>query len=212
MPNKKLLEKLGLDVNTNLIGKIELLSFDENATTILFLFDEHHENLNDCINNNILNAIELIENGNVNIVGVESLAGGESWDCENQIYSDDYQNKKLDDVFAEKYKSSCTKFADNLALYSKDVIFGVECFGMMHSIVEDISLGKYIDVISHPLNIERSKHFVKTVVNNYPLKKGNMIINCGSNHNNHIAKWVKSGEIDQLIEMKINYVRINTMI
>jgi hypothetical protein len=204
------LKNFGFDLTIELIGNVTFLR-TEIGLPIVFLFDEHHGNLNNCIDKNIVNAIELIYNGNVVLVGVESLAGGKSWDIENRIYSDDYPNKKFDDLFIKEYKSSVTKFADEVKKVQNNSVCGVECYGMTHIISEDISLGNYHDVKTHPLNIERSKHFLQTLFEN-DLNNGNLILNCGSDHITHIEEWILSEEIDNIAGYKANYIRINNII
>ncbi|MCU0359455.1 MAG: hypothetical protein MUF75_01860 [Bacteroidia bacterium] len=209
------LKNHGVELPVELIGRLTFLRTEENLP-IVFLFDEHHGNLNSCIEKNIANAIELIVKAKVVLVGVESLAGGKSWDSENQEYSNDYSNKKLDDYYATVYKNSVTKFADEVSKYSKDLVCGVESFGMMHRIGEDCLEGNFHfgkDVSLHTLNESRSKHFIKTLFENYNLKgiQGNLILNCGGNHNSHIEQWITSGEMDDIVGIRANYIRINTI-
>lgn len=204
------LKNYGIEEPVEVIGSLTFLKFKTGLPTV-FLFDEHHGNLNNCINKNIANAIELITKGHVVLVGVESLAGGKSWDYKNQKYSEVYPDKKLDDFFVKNYKSSVTKFAVEVAKNFKNGIRGIECFGMMHIIMEDIVLDKYQEVQSHPLNIERSKHFIKTLFESYNVKDGNLILNCGSEHNTHIVNWINNGEIDGITGIEANYIRINTI-
>ena len=40
---------------------------------------------------------------------------------------------------------------------------------------------------------------------------GNMILNCGGNHNRHIEEWIKSGEIDKIVCGNATFVRINNI-
>ena len=208
------LKNYGIELPVELIGNLTFLNFKKGLTTV-FLFDEHHENLNNCIDKNIANAIELIEKGKVDLVGAESFAGGRSWDSENQKYSNDYSNKKMDDYYAKIYKNSVTKFADEVSQFSNSIVCGVESFGMMHRIGEDCLEGNLHfekDVSTHPLNESRSKHFIQTlfeVRTNLNLK-GNLILNCGSNHNADLEKLINSGEIDEITMVKANYIRLNT--
>lgn len=202
--------RFGFETPLQIIGSLDIIREEENLPTV-FLFDEHHENLNNCIDKNIVNAIELISKGNVNKIGVESLAGGKSWDSQNQVYSDNYPDKLFDDKFALTYTSSCVKFAVEVRKYNRDIINGVESFGMMHRLGLDFDIDNS-NVSNHPLHKERSKHFIQTLFENYDLNNGNIfILNCGSNHNNHIEEWVRNGEIDKIVGVKSNYIRINTV-
>lgn len=209
------LKTYGVELPVELIGRLTFLRTEENLP-IVFLVDEHHGNPNSCIEKNIANAFELIEKAKVVLVGVESLAGGRSWDPENQEYSNDYFNKKFDDHLAKGYKNTVTKFADEVEKHSRSIVCGVESFGMMHRIGEDCLEGNFHfgkDVSLHPLNESRSKHFIETLFENYNLKglQGNLILNCGSNHNSHIEQWVINGEIDDIVGIRANYIRINTI-
>jgi len=204
------LNNFGINLSISLIGDLKVLRCEADLPT-LFLFDENHSNLDNCIYKNILNALELIEKGNIFRVGVESLAGGKSWDSENQEYNEYYFDKKFDDQFVKKYKSQVTTFADELERKFKNLISGVECWGMMENITKDILAGKYSSAATHPFNIKRSQHFVRTMFERYNVNEGNLILNCGSNHNNHIEKWIESGEIDNIAGLRANYIRINTI-
>ena len=205
------LNNFGINSPVTLIGSIKILRCEEGLPTV-FLFDEHHGNLNNCIDKNILNAKELIMNGNVGLVGVESLAGGKSWDHVNQVYSEHYFEKKVDDTFIKGYKSASPQFANEVRKELANGIFGVECWAMTHRIQIDFIAKKYLGAADHPLNIKRSEHFIKTLIENYNTTKGNLILNCGSHHNDHIEKWISTNTIDNLIGIKANYIRTNTFI
>jgi len=205
------LKDYGIELPLEMIGELKFLKL-EKGLPIVFLFDEHHGNLNSCIDKNIVNAFELLSKGNVVAVGVESLAGGKSWDTKNKVYSDEYLNKKEDDFYATRYTSNVTKFADEIEKGFKNITFGIESFGMMHVLMEDIALGKYQEVKLHPLNFERSKHFVTTLQDKLKtLNEGNVILNCGSDHNTHIQSWIENGEIDEMIGVSANFIRVNTI-
>lgn len=215
MPIEYNLQHLGIVLPISLEGNLRILSEEIGLPTV-FLFDEHHENLNSCIDKNIENAKELINKGDVVIVGVESLAGGKSWDSEKQRYSENYSNKKMDDYYANIYKSDHAKFINELNINYSKYIHGVESFGMMHRIGEDFLAGKdyyETEIPDHPLHKTRSEHFIRTLFEYYTLKnlKGNLILNCGSNHNAHIEEWVNNNEIDEIVNFRANYIRINTI-
>lgn len=209
------LEGLGIELPSKLLGDLRILRAEKGLPTV-FLIDENHDNLNNCIDKNIENATELINKVQVVLVGVESWAGGKSWDPEDQIYSETYSNKKMDDYYAKQYKSDKAKFVNELKNNHSNLIYGVESFGMMHRIGEDFMEGNLYygtEVSDHPLHKSRSAHFIKTLFENYNYEnlKGNLILNCGSNHNTHIEEWVSNGEIDSIANFKANYVRINTI-
>lgn len=209
------LSEFGIVEPIEIIGTYDILFFEKDAP-IVFLIDENHDNLNNCIAKNIVNAFELIQNVNIAIVGVESLAGGKSWDFENRIYSESYPNKKFDDLFVKRYKSDCTKFADEIKKLNPSIICGVESFGMTHVIEEDFLPGGLFEgkeITDHPLNKERSKHFIKTLFEkrNELGLDGNLILNCGSNHNSDIEEWVNNNEIHSITGFKASYIRLNAI-
>lgn len=204
------------EILTDLIGTSKVLRFHEGCP-IVFLIDENHDNLNNCIQSNIQNAILLIDNAKVVLIGVESQAGGKAWDYKQQRYGD-YLEWNFDrDNFIKPYKSRCTTFANSCAKHEGANIIGVECWGMTHKIQADIfeEDSEYygIDAAEHPLNFERSKHFIQTLFEEYNAQNlnGNLILNCGSNHNKHIEEMINQNEIDSITGMPATYIRINTI-
>jgi hypothetical protein len=185
-------------------GNVKVIRNDP-SLPFVFLFDENHDNENECIDKNIENAKELISNTNIEIIGVESLAGGRDWNEDTREYvTDDSNEKYYREVTLKKWKSNCTRFADELSNIYPSLVFGVESVGMMNSI-EDPN-----DRIMHQ---KRSKHFIITLFGIYHDQKlnGNLILNSGSNHNDDIETWILNGEIDAIAGTRSNYVRIDTI-
>lgn len=206
------LKDFGIEQNLNILGSYKILLIEKNAP-IVFLIDEHHDNINNCIDNNILNAKELLEKGNVSIIGVESLAGGKKWDEEINDYSEEGFADKLEAKYYTDWKSSCTKFADELNIDNLEKVFGVECIGMMNKIETDLYDGVYECVTNHPLNRKRSKHFIRTLFEkrNELKLEGNIVLNCGSNHNSDIESMIISGKIEEIADCKASYIRLNAI-
>lgn len=209
------LQNIGIETPLNLEGDLRILR-EEKGLPIVFLFDEHHENLNNCIDKNKENARELIDKGSIKLVGVESFAGGKAWDYDKQTYDELYLDRKFDECFIKLYKSNCILFADCIIKINPNLITGVECWGMMRRIPYDFTEGKKYfgkEIATHHLHKERSKHFIETLFEkrNRLNLDGNLILNCGSNHNTHIEEWINSGEIDEIAKFRANYVRINTI-
>jgi hypothetical protein len=193
---------------SNLRGTSEIIHFEE-GLPIVFLIDEHHDNENNCIYSNIENALILIEQANVQIIGVESHSGGLKWDQYDQEYLEDeyYQNELV---------NTCPTFYNSMS-NSEIFVHGIECWDILSKIECEISIqdNPYfgIEVTEHPLNIDRSKHFIKTL---FELKEknkinGNLILNCGSNHNTQIKEFVVNDEIFEITGYKASYVRLNTI-
>lgn len=210
------LKDIMIEASLELYGSVSMLKKIGNAP-IVFLFDENHNNLNDCIEKNIENAKILISNANIVLVGVESLAGGKEWDEETCHYVTDNSNEKYyREVIMNGWTSNCTTFCDEISKSNPQLVFGVESIGMMNKIETDIYTQQPVcqstAIKSHPLTKERSKHFILTLFNIYVSTKlkGNIILNCGSDHNTHIEEWIINDEIDNIVGIRANYVRINT--
>lgn len=197
------LRNIGIENPLNLCGSIKILT-DEIPT--VFLIDEEHHNEKGT-ENNIANAIELITKANVQIIGIESQYGGTYWIEFDEKYSDDDIFDKGKDV---SLTNDYTVFADSLRNNYDKYIYGVESF----EIASKLECSKIEgDIKDHPLNIKRSEHMIRTLFEHRTRNKieGNLILNCGCNHNTHIQEWFKSGEIDNITKVKANYVRINAI-
>ena len=182
---------------------------------IIFLFDEKHGNESNNIENNITNADLLINNCLIVLIGVESLGGGKKWCGETGSYVEE-DNTPFYVEYKKKWKSNCTRFSDEVSKKNADKICGVECIEMMDKIEVDLydkcQFGSKDAVSNHYLHQERSKHFLITLVDTYKEKKlkGNMILNCGLEHNNDIERWIRNDELKDIIDFKANFIRINT--
>lgn len=210
------LNEIGIENPVNLHGSVKKIRI-ENDAPVVFLLDEHHGNVNDCIIKNIENAKTLISDCNVVLIGVESLAGGKEWDEETKEYATDNLNEKYyKEVIVKGWKSNCTTFYDELSKEYSHLIIGVESVGMMNKIEVDIYNQNPQDqssaIQSHTLTRLRSKHFIQTIFDYYTATQltGNIILNCGSEHNSHIQEWVRNGEIDQIIGLKATFISLNT--
>lgn len=210
------LQSLGIQPPIKLHGDLHILR-EENGLPLVFLIDENHDNLNSSIDKNIINVIRLIEEANVRLVGVESYAGGKEWDEEIGNYvQDNFNERYYTEVLIKDYKNNCLKFAEAIGENHGNLVVGVESIGMMNKTEIDVitknptDIGKFIQ--DHELTKERSKHFIQTLFQEYYIRgiNGNLVLNCGSNHNTHIQEWIESGEIDEITNHKANYVRINT--
>lgn len=193
---------------TNIVGSIKVLRYEEGLPTI-FLIDENHENLNDNITKNVKNAKKLVATSGVTIIGVESHFGGMTFGHYLESFYEapaSYQNE-----------IGNPEFANQLILTDPNLVFGVESEGMARKIrCQQSTIGgpyykKSAD--KQPLNEERSKHFIKTLfeLRTRLAREGNLILNCGLNHNTHIENWINSGEIDDIAGTKVNYIRLNAI-
>lgn len=200
------LKEFGIKEPINIIGNYRILHFEKDAP-IVFLIDEMHHNQN-CINNNINNALELIQNANITLIGVESHSGGLKWDQYDQVYLED-------ELYKMEVVNTCPDFANGLLINHEEKIIGVECSDMLDKIycnqivMDNPHYGKPIP--EHPLNKERSIHFIKTLFEkrNELGLQGNLILNCGSNHNLDIEELIINHKIDDIVDIKASYVRLN---
>ena len=180
-------------------GRIKILSYC-NGLPIVFLFDESHDNKNKNINKNIENAKLLVDKLNVKIIGVESYSGGYEWDQYEERYTETFI---YGDVNSEPV-NCCLDFTNNLIGESNINIYGIESFGMLSKMQNDLcdseSLYFQMTPNEHPLNTERSKHFIKTLLKCYTDKRicGNLILNCGKNHLTSLF-FAGTAETDPLI-------------
>lgn len=206
-------KEYGIELPLILIGSIEILHIETNSP-IVFLIDETHDNLNS-INDNVQNAIELIKKAKVDIVGVESHRGGKQWGDYDEVYRPTVEIRNVKQF--KKSVNTCPNFAIQIPGIYQDFVFGVEHEGMFNKIHCNLSVddnpyfGK--PVVNHPLNIERSKHFIRTLfeIRERVNGKGNLILNCGSNHNTHIKELIKKSEIEDITLYKASYIRLNTI-
>jgi len=201
------LQKVGLNISIKIIGSLEIL-LSGTGVPIVFLIDEEHHN-DFCTNSNVLNANELINKADVQIIGVESHSGGKIYDIYEEKYITKYDYGKNSNPV-----NDYPKFAKEIMKYFPQIIFGVECEGMLDKIHCDLTVndnqyyGKPIP--QHPLNISRSEHFIRTL---FELRlhhniDGNLILNVGGNHNTDIENWIKNGSIESLVNQKACYVRL----
>jgi hypothetical protein len=207
MPREYILHDLGIEMPLNLEGDLRILRA-EKGLPIVFLFDEHHGDLNSCIDKNIENAIELIDKGNIVIVGVESHTGGKEWNSDDKSYIE-YGGSEKD--YINRIIGNPTKFFDGLSSNEfVNLVKGVECEAFSDELAEYKGNLPFIEI---PINITRTKHFIRTL---FELREqlnssGNLILNCGRDHNTHIAEWIDNGEIDNIAGFRANYIRINTI-
>lgn len=213
MPREYNLQNLGIEMPLNLQGDLRILR-TQIGLPVVFLFDEEHHN-EGCLNNNLRNAIELITKGNIGIIGVESHSGGQVWDSNLRRYLEvddeyDYGSIKISPV------NTWPNFANGLK-NNVNFIYGVECYFMMQKLNDDVlEIGNQYfgkDITEHPYNLERSKHFIRSLfeLRAHLHSNGNLILNCGRDHNTHIEEWINTNKIDGISGFRANYVRINTI-
>ncbi len=171
---------------------------------VVFLIDETHAP--DCINQNLLNAKELIDHCGVSFAGVESLYGGYKWDdCYHHRYTQEF-DRGDNPTAANEYP----QFAEGIRKLGVPPL-GVECRGLSNELECDLTDNPPPPPIKdRAFNIARSKHFIRTL---FQLRSkhslgGNLILNAGGNHNSHIANWIQDGTVESMAGEKAAYVRL----
>lgn len=175
----------------------------------VFLIDEHH-NHNFSTDNNIEIARDLISNNSLRLIGVESHYGGYKYDNGTRRYENEYCEAE---VCTHTIANTYTRFIDELS--NENVIrIGVESEGLSDQIV--------FDAIENPIyrsqpylhvnSIFRSIHFIITLFEEYKRRNiaGNLMLNCGSNHNNHIQMFIEQHIIDGITLTPASYYRIRS--
>lgn len=207
MKNKFNLQEIGMPQILELYGNVRIIRKIENAQ-IIFLFDENHDNPNDCFNKNIENAKELIDKANIGLIGVEGITGGKEWDQYNECYTNKNEGQTKISTHLE--------FASSILEEHPNLVVGVDSFGLCGKIESDFAVNHpraiNREVRTHPFQKERSKHFIRTLIDIKKNKNivGNMILNCGSDHNNHIRDLINCTEFDEQNISDITFVRLNS--
>lgn len=203
------LNKIGIPRILEINGTIKEYIKDKDLPTV-FLFDENHGE-DKCIDDNLEDAIQLINAALVNLIGVESYHGGEVFDENNEKYLGECHDEE---IFIEDDKRK--RFANTMIKDYCEKVYGVECFEMHDKISRDINTPSNIyynkDIDDHHLNRRRSKHFIKTIFEKkrkYNISD-NLILNAGGNHNSHIVDWINSNEIEEIAKQPANYIRITS--
>ena len=185
-----------------LCGSMKVLLSEPDAP-IVFLIDERHKHV-ESTDENIANARVLVRDADVTLIGVESHEGGCKWDDLAGDYSKwDYHNGEDAQAI-----NDWPNFADAMRRSAWKVV-GVEC-----SYLFDQQQGDFLfsntQIQENRLNPDRSKHFIRTLLDLRSRNNlmGNLILNAGSEHQNHIEEWINDGTIESIAGQKASYVRL----
>jgi hypothetical protein len=174
---------------------------------VVFLIDEYHGDERST-KENISHATALVKHARVTLIGVESHSGGFEWDQFTEDYVYDCDNDPPFDTGEDETPvNTWPMFAEATRLLSAKIV-GVESWGMFAK--QDSECKTVEEVRAHPLNAQRSEHFIKTLFELHARNGsvGNLILNAGSEHHNHIANWIADGSIKAKAGQKASYVRI----
>lgn len=195
----------GIERPVSLLGCVTPL-LPGRGVPVVFLIDENH-GIDECIEQNIVNARALVQTAGVTLVGVESHRGGFEW------FEGKYSSR-FDPGTNRMPVNRCPKFAEEMLKTHPGIVFGVECLGMSDeqecncAVNDNPYFGKPIK--DHPLDAARSQHFIYTLFEMQTRhgRGGNLILNAGGDHNSHIEQWIKDGSIEARARRKAAYVRV----
>lgn len=201
------LSDFGIEPKLYLHGQMKIILKIDNAP-ILFLFDEYHTN-QDCKNENIENAKELIEKANVKLIAVEGFEGGYEYD-----YFDfnSYTNRYINGEISEHQRiGNSPEFAHGVKEFFSPVV-GIDCRGLSDKMEVDVYKEKWEaeNIGNHPFQKERSIHFIKTIIEEYNRLRcnGAIILNGGSRHNDDIINMAKDREKYPELNLKFSLIRL----
>jgi hypothetical protein len=174
----------------------------------IYLIDEYHH-CKSCIDDNIVIAKKLFQSGVV-IAGVEGYEGGMEYD----EYDRKYKSMRCNADISESTRiGDCPDFAKTLHSCGLLTV-GVDCRGLANEIEVDVYEGrcKSDEVSKHPNQFRRSEHFIRTLLDEVRKRNldGDLILNCGSNHNEDIEKIVSGVSPLPQGWPNFNYVRIRS--
>ena len=184
---------------------------------VLLLFDEYHSSI-EGIDQSIETFLEINSKIGIQIVGVEGYDGGIIWDTETGNYKvkDRFDINIVDSNGILNDTNACgnqPRFAKGI----KDEILtlGIDSKGMCNKIETDCFDNNRDDqdyIRNHPLQRERSKHFILTLLKFWEqnTRKGYKIaaLNCGRNHTTHIIQMHAKKEIANISFQKLSIIRI----
>jgi hypothetical protein len=158
------------------------------AAPVLFLLDEDHGSP-DTIEQNIDVARALLEQGMVRLVGVEDYY------AENDLYDGELAqavSHPPSQLPHAAHAPAPSPFAMRIFNAGWPVV-GVDSEGWETEFLMDPGVGP---VGAHPAQRGRSMHFLRSLLAQLAKQSelGNVLLNCGSNHNEHILEAARATE------------------
>jgi len=203
------LHHLGIDQPLNIEGKLEEVVPSNSVQPVVFLIDEFHEKLdeqgngakNERITQNIANETELVKKAGVKLIGAESHAAsglgfGERCNDSPRL-ADHFKNAGLDNM--------------GIVVEGDAVeVTGIESPEIYKQMTDDTFDMDEADIGGYPLNYLRSYYYLAALFRNRRLenRSGNMVLNAGKDHIDHIVQLIKWGGADQLAGMPATYMRV----
>ena len=182
------LSHLGIAQPVNIEGVVIELHSD--GMPVLFLIEEHHTTP-ECIAQNIANLTQLVANADVKLIGVESHVLGDA--APGTVCND--------------HPEVANTFLNQAGV----TVVGVESAELCNQIEEDIFDGFWATgANTHPNNYLRS-YFYLAGLFRFRRERGldgNLALNAGRAHIDHIEKMVRCGRADELAGQAVAYVRV----
>lgn len=169
----------------------------------IFLIDEYHEDLS--IKENIFYAKLLKESENIRFIGIEGLISG--------VEYKEYKN------FTKEFAMN-QKILGNLSFFVKEMykcqipIVGVENEELIRKANDNKRKNKFSKDYRDPIHFCRTKYFIKNLFVEYRKRdftSENVILNCGTHHNDDIQYLIIENKIDEVAEQEANYYRITAL-
>jgi len=187
----------------------DFVIIDDSFKTVFLIDEEHKNDLSTDLNIEI--AKHLIDNESVDLVGVEShdgqynRANGLERDTNVSVIQevDDRISINNYDRFAQAIKAHIQLPKRIVGIESKELYEGGKDVGHMFN-------GQN----RNPFHFCRSVHFLRVIFDAYIRFSfsENIILNCGSHHNEDILKIARAGSIDVITEIPTNYIIIRNNI
>lgn len=158
---------------------------------IVFLIDESHGHAAST-QQNIANVDQLLEHADVRLIGVESHHV-------DDVGMGDQCSDVVDPTFANQFNGH--EHADVAGVES------AELFGVMNDDTVEMPVG---EIAVYPMNYLRSYYFLMALFRHRRRRGlgGNMVLNAGRNHIDHIRQLVAWGGAHQLAGTAASYIHI----
>jgi hypothetical protein len=189
-----------------LSGQVTLLRESPNSP-VVYLIDKRHQHAQST-EENIENARLLVQAANVRLVGVEGYEGGREFDYLAGAYTDvEVQGEIRPETLIGDYPDFAQAIAEENA-----TVVGVDCRGLCDHMEVQVADGQWqaAQIGIHPNQEARSRHFLATLFGERARLGlvGNLILNGGRNHNDHLAAMIANDQINAVAGTPATYIRL----
>lgn len=154
---------------------------------IVFLLDENHDVFGS-IKENIANASALVSGAGVMAIGIENVPAGHDDFAATQASSPYFLPIPNQPAPAGPFERAIREQGYR--------VVGIDSPGWIDQIVTDCGEHQSAGAAKHPGQVERSKHFVRALFEDFQASRstGNLLINSGADHNGHIMEIAEQPE------------------